>query len=175
MHTQNVNTAAAESDKRWDENQNIARIILDETSRMKFIPALFCTLQAEAMVYNWMSRNTSYQGANWNYYEIPEGIAGRVAAWTNAETKWTGYMAPDLDGPLTMSIPGNYFESEVSPDAAGIIVTIMILNQLSWAISEMGPGYQSVVNKLIDRQDALKDFVSITNHPEAHLIYRAID
>ncbi len=39
----------------------------------------------------------------------------------------------------------------------------------------MGPEYSKVCKHLVARQDALKDYVSIIKHPEADLIYRAID
>lgn len=72
-------------------------------------------------------------------------------------------------------IPGNYFEAEVSADAAGIISTLMIMNWLTWQVLDMGQEYATVLNHLIARQDALKDYVSIIQHPERELIWRAID
>ncbi|REI44179.1 antirestriction protein, partial [Klebsiella variicola] len=74
-----------------------------------------------------------------------------------------------------MCIPGNYFEGEVSADAAGIIATLMIMNRLSWHVAEMGPQYDQICRRLVSRQDALKDYISIIHHPERHLIWRAID
>lgn len=74
-----------------------------------------------------------------------------------------------------MVIPSNYFEAEVSADAAGIIATLMIMNWLSWPVADMGPEYSKVCKHLVARQDALKDYISIIKNPEADLIYRAID
>lgn len=74
-----------------------------------------------------------------------------------------------------MVIPDNYFEPEVSADAAGIISTLMIMNWLSWLVVDMGPEYTTVLNHLITRQDALKDYISIIQHPERELIWHAID
>lgn len=74
-----------------------------------------------------------------------------------------------------MVISDNYFEAEVSADAAGIISTLMIMNWLSWQVVDMGPEYATVFNHLITRQDALKDYISIIQHPERELIWRAID
>jgi hypothetical protein len=76
---------------------------------------------------------------------------------------------------VTGCIPGNYFEGEVSADAAGIIATLMIMNWLSWQVAEMGPEYDQICRHLVSRQDALKDYISIIHHPERHLIWRAID
>jgi len=74
-----------------------------------------------------------------------------------------------------MCIPGNYLESEVSVDAAGIILTLMIMNWLSWQVADMGPEYARVCKHLVARQDGLKDYVSLIQHPERELIFRAID
>jgi len=74
-----------------------------------------------------------------------------------------------------MCIPGYSFEGEVSADAAGIIATLMIMNRLSWRVAEMGPQYDQICRRLVSRQDALKDYISIIHHPERHLIWRAID
>lgn len=90
-------------------------------------------------------------------------------------TTQTGYIAPEGEQLYNMVIPGNYFEAEVSADAAGIISTLMIMNWLSWQVVDMGPEYATVLNHLIARQDALKDYVSIIQHPERELIWRAID
>ncbi|MDN4377046.1 antirestriction protein, partial [Citrobacter portucalensis] len=64
-----------------------------------------------------------------------------------------------------MCVPGNYFESEVSADAAGIIATLMIMNWLSWQAADMGDKYAKVCKQLVARQDALKDYVSLIQHP----------
>ena len=90
-------------------------------------------------------------------------------------TTQTGYIAPEGEQRYNMIIPGNYFEAEVSADAAGIIATLMIMNWLSWQVAYMGAEYAHVCRSLVARQDALKDYISNIKHPEAHLIYRAID
>ena len=51
----------------------------------------------------------------------------------------------------------------------------MIMNRLSWHVAEMGPQYDQICRRLVSRQDALKDYISIIQHPERHLIWRAID
>lgn len=74
-----------------------------------------------------------------------------------------------------MSVPGNYFDSEVSEDGAEIIATLMIMNRLSWQAADIGDKYAKVCKHLFARQDALKDYVSLIQHPERGLIWRAID
>ena len=151
------------------------RLVVPEDNRMRYIPELFFTPMGESMVMDWLTRHSDYDGGYWNYFVIPEGSEGKIAPHTTATLKTTGYIAPDFDRAYKMCIPGNYFDSEVSADAAGIIATLMILNALSWKTSEMGAKYARTCQLLIERQDALKDYISIINHPEAHLIFRAID
>ncbi|WP_448945594.1 antirestriction protein, partial [Klebsiella michiganensis] len=90
-------------------------------------------------------------------------------------TTQTGYIAPEGKRSYRMRIPGNYFDGDVSADAAGIIATLTIMNWLSWQVADMGPEYARVCKHLVSRQDALKDYISIIHHPEQHLIWRAID
>lgn len=39
----------------------------------------------------------------------------------------------------------------------------------------MGPEYAKIYKHLVARQEALKDYVSLIQHPEKVLIFRAID
>ena len=151
------------------------RLIVPGENRMRYIPELFFTPMGESMVMNWLSQHSDYDGGYWNYFVIPEGAEGKIAPHTDVRLKTTGYIAPDFESAYKICVPGNYFEADVSADAAGIIATLMILNVLSWKASEMGAKYVRTCQLLIERQDALKDYISIIRHPEAHLIYRAID
>lgn len=113
---------------------------------------------------------------NSRHFKIQQGTGGNVAPnCVRFTTTQTGYIAPEGEQRYNMVIDGNYFEAEVSADAAGIIATLMIMNWLSWQVVDMGPEYATVLNHLIARQDALKDYVSIIQHPERELIWRAID
>lgn len=151
------------------------RLVVPEENRMRFIPELFFTPMGEIMVMNWLTRHSDYDGGYWNYFVILEGSERKISHHTTVRLKTTGYIAPAFDGTYKICIPGNYFEGEVSADAAGIIATLMILNALSWKASEMGERYVRACQLLVERQDALKDYISIIKHPEAHLIFRAID
>jgi hypothetical protein len=149
--------------------------ITDARRRLAFIPKLFATPLCESMAMNFLHRHSNYDGGMWNFYEVPRGINGHVAPWTDIiTTRPTGYIAP-AEGTYRLTIPGNYFDADVSADAAGIIATLFILNHLSWKVSEMGSEYASTCQGLVDRQDALKDYISIIKHPERELIFRAID
>lgn len=138
--------------------------ITDPRRRLAFIPQLFATPQGEQMAINFMRLHcANYDGGYWAFYAIQRGISCQG-----------GYIAPP-EGTYRLSIPGNYFDADVSADAAGLIATLFVLNQLSWKVSEMGPRYALTCQALVSRQDALKDYISQIKHPERHLIFRAID
>ncbi|MBL9580424.1 antirestriction protein, partial [Klebsiella pneumoniae] len=121
-------------------------------------------------------QHSDYDGGFWSYWIIPQGVGGNITPGRiQFITTQTGYIAPEGEQRYRMHIPGNYFEGEVSADAAGIIATLMIMNWLSWQVADMGPEYARVCKHLVSRQDALKDYISIIHHPERHLIWRAID
>lgn len=166
-----VNKSAVEP-----ERPDVRQRITHAGKRLRFIPSFFFTPCADNMAADWLRQHSDYDGGYWDYWIIPQGTGGNVAPNSiRFTTTDTGYIAPEGEQCYNMVIPGNYFEAEVSADAAGIIATLMILNRLAWQTSEMGPQYQSICQRLIGRQDALKDYVSIIKHPEAHLIFRAID
>lgn len=126
------------------------------------------------MVANFLHQYSHYDGGLWRYWEVPRGLSGQVGGRDEMTTRPTGYITPP-EGDYRLSLPGNYFEGTVSAEAAGIIGTLFVLNRLAWKASAMGRGYALTCQGLVDRQDALKDYVSIVRHPEASLIFRAID
>lgn len=156
-------------------NKPELRLVVPDESRLRYIPELFFSPMGESMVMDWLTRHSDYDGGYWNYFVIPEESEDEIAPHTTVRLKTTGYIAPDFDGTYKMCVPGNYFSEEVTADAAGIIATLMIMNALSWKASEMGEKYTRTSQLLVERQDALKDYISIIKHPEAHLIFRAID
>lgn len=154
----------------------VSRIeINDPRRRLAFVPQLFATPVGERLAINFLSRHSNYDGGMWNFYEVPVGLTGRVGPWAGMIINHpTGYIAP-ADGVYRLTIPGNYFDAEVSADAAGIIATLFVLNHLSWKASELGKDYALTCQRLIERQDALKDYICIIQHPEKSLIFQAID
>ncbi|HGU7152476.1 TPA: antirestriction protein, partial [Escherichia coli] len=143
--------------------------------RLNFIPRLFASPLGDQMAANFLQRHSNYDGGKWRYFEVPRGITGQIGGWTEiATTRPTGYITPP-DGTYRLTIPGNYFDEEVSADAVGIIATLFVLNFLSCKLFEMGEEYAMTCQGLVDRQDALKDYVSIIKHPERSQIFRAID
>lgn len=83
-------------------------------------------------------------------------------------TTQTVYITPEGERRYNMMIPGFYVEAEISADAAGFISALMIMNWLSCQVSDMRPEYSKVINHLITRKDALKDYDSIIQHRSAN-------
>jgi hypothetical protein len=175
MQTQNFKTATNESAEQGENTPESRICITDGLARLEFIVELFACPQGEAMVLNWMRAHTNYDGGYWNFYKIQEGITAHTGPYMDVTTSATGYIAPDSNELFSVRIPGNFFDAQMSADAVGIVATLFVLNQLSWQVSEMGERYAPVCQKLIDAQDALKDFLDVISHPESGLIYRAID
>lgn len=127
--------------------------LIPERQRMGFLPKLFGNrlfMLGEGVVYHFMGDMCSADtGGLWAFVAIPDG---------------TGYMRPKANGTYSMSCAGNQWEGDVSADAAGIIVTLMALSQMS---------FDDQTDTCAENFHALRDFVS--GHPEAKHIYRAID
>nr|BBF83639.1 antirestriction protein [Enterobacter sp.] len=176
MRTKNVNTATSESAEHFYQEFTESYLVVQPKTKLKVVPFLFCSPAGDTLVADWLRRHSDYDGGNWDYYLIPKGVQGKIAPDTIISTQViTGFIAPAGEQNFKMDIPGNYFSAEVCAQAAGIIATLMVMNQVSWKLSEMGPAYSEICDGLIARQDALKDYISIIRHPERHLIWRAID
>lgn len=105
-------------------------------------------------MYGWLSRlSEDYNGGFWNYYTLTNGGF---------------YMAPATDKALRLVVAGNWFEGELSADAAGIVATLFALGQIAAEIQGTAEA-----DALIDRYHFLRDFAA--EHVEAGLIFRAID
>lgn len=134
----------------------ITSSLITEEARLTFLPKMFLNrfMRGEALVYAWLSKlSPDYQGAYWDFYSLSNG---------------SFYMAPRLDHSLHLTVGGNWFDADLSADASGIVATLYSLCQLT---SEMEG--TDVGDVLIERYHSLRDFVR--HHPEADLIYAAID
>ncbi|EPR0422802.1 antirestriction protein [Enterobacter hormaechei] len=176
MRTQKVNTATNESAEPFNSGFTESCRVEQPERKLRIVPFLFCSPVGDTLAADWLRRSSDYDGGNWDYFLIPKGVQGKIAPHTIIATKvTTGFIAPAGEQTFKMDIATNYFSAEVSAQAAGIIATLMVMNGLSWKLSEMGPAYSGLCEGLIARQDALKDYISIIKHPERHLIWRAID
>lgn len=125
---------------------------VQETKRMDFLPSAFGAhyLQGERLVFSWLrALADDYQGGYWHYYWLSNGAF---------------YMAPDVATKLRLVWANNFFDGEMSADAAGIVATFYGLNHLISITHN---------DRLIERYYGLWEYVD--HHPEASLIWRAID
>ncbi|MCT4709170.1 antirestriction protein [Enterobacteriaceae bacterium H11S18] len=157
--------------------QEYPRIAInDGDERLYFIVGLFGFRQGETMAGDWMRTYvTNYDGGLWDFWEIKPGYSGKTGPHITLTTSTTGYISPPDDRTYSVCIPGNHFEAEMSADAVGIIVTLYVLNQLSWRTFDMGERYHKLCRYLVEKRGSLKDYIDIVQHPERELIYRAID
>ncbi len=134
------------------QHQPITANLLPEESRMGFLPAIFgqAMMIGEGLVYCWM-RNLSedYQGGYWDYFKLSNGGF---------------YMAPRTSKKFRVLVAGNYFEGELSADAAGIVATLYALCELA---------NRTASDRVVDLYHLLRDYAS--EHPDAGQIFAAID
>lgn len=132
---------------------SISANIISQEDRMDFLPSFFgfnLMLVGESMVYSWMERlSKDYKGGYWNFYRLSNGGF---------------YMAPNYTEEMSIEVVGNYVETVVSPDAAGIIATAFALGQMSTMYSD---------ERLIDLYHLLRSYIH--EHSESSAIFQAID
>ena len=109
----------------------------------------------ENIVYSLMERaSRTYGGGIWEFFELSNGGF---------------YMAPNRGGPMTLEWPDNYFEGSMTPDAAGIGITLMALSLLGFQDQLDDADRESVSAKF----HQLREFA--LDHKEAGQIFRLID
>ena len=140
------------------EQTPVTASLVSDDARLDFLPFYFgprLMMRAEALVYGWMGRlSKDYTGAYWHYYTLSNGGF---------------YLAPAYDGQMRVEVAGNWFEGELSADAAGIVATLFALSQI--AAEAQAKGLDA--DALIDRYHFLRDFAA--EHAEGPAIFRAID
>lgn len=111
-------------------------------------------LEIEFRVYEKLKELcVDYKGAVWRIYTVGK----RNPTW---------YMAPVMpDCKLTMTVPTNGYEGQMSADAAGMVASLVVLNQLCWEYPNSKEHYDAFVR--------LQQFS--WNHKEASAIMGAID
>jgi hypothetical protein len=131
---------------------SIQATLVRENQRMSFLPKYFGKrmMVAEQGIFNTLRNLCSgYNGGFWNYYELSNGGF---------------YMTPYLDENLEMFVAGNGYEGTLSADAAGIIASLYVVNELCWADQS---------EKMINHYYQLRDFAA--EHAESSEIFSAID
>lgn len=130
--------------------------MVEEEKRTSFLFGL-CkgTLEVfhfENLVYAWMQKFCPlYSGGYWNFYRLSNG---------------GGYMALCSQNAVTIEST-NGFSFDMSPDAAGIVVTLFAMSHAS----EIFKG--EARDNIVEQYHNLLNYVDF--HPEAAKIYGAID
>jgi hypothetical protein len=94
--------------------------LLDGYARLSFLPALFGDdfMRAESNVYLYADRFLAdYDGAVWEFALLPSG---------------GGFMKPVSEEFWRFVNPANHSDVSLSSEAAGIVITSLVLNHRSW-------------------------------------------
>ena len=137
------------------EQPSIVATLVPEEERLDFLPRHFGKhmLTVETYIYSQFAKLCpTYTGGYWHFYELSNGGC---------------YLAPNRETYPLMH-DGNFFEATVSGDAAGIIVSLFTFSHVSFLLEDdpLGP-------RVAQYFHLLRDFAG--DHPEAGLIFRAID
>lgn len=130
----------------------VTATLVAEDNRLDFLPHYLGRqmLLGEQLVYRWLSELTDdYSGGYWHFYELSNGGF---------------YMAPEQSGTLRFVCADNYFEGDLSADAAGIVATLYALNQLVC---------KTLDEDIYEMYYRLRDFAG--EHDESAAILGAID
>ena len=131
----------------------IQAVQVQDNLRLNFLPKYFGKyfFKAEPQIYSTLSKLASeYHGGYWNFFELSNGGF---------------YMAPESDKSFLVYVQSNGYADCLSPDAAGIVSCLFVINQLCWA----NPNDE----KMIEQYYLLRDYAS--EHYEANAIFAAID
>ncbi len=127
--------------------------LVPESKRLSILPQLFgmrLMMLGENAVYNQMGAMCQqYGGGLWDYYALPNGAH---------------YMVPTGSKQYELNWDLNGFSGVVSADAAGLIMTLMALSFMS---------FRDRTDTCAENFHKIRDLLD--EHPEAALIFRAID
>ena len=135
-----------------DQTNVITATQVPEGQRLGTLPRYFGVklTRAEMLVYDWMGALCrDYSGGYWDFYALSNGGF---------------YMAPAYEGRLKVCVDGNGFSGELTANGAGLVAVLFALCQLANETEE---------DHLIELYHQVREYVAF--HPEARLIYRAID
>lgn len=117
--------------------------------------AIDCIL-GERLIFQWARKIIEgYAGGQWCYFKLSNG---------------SGFSMPSGDGPVNVTVDSNLFFSEMSREAAGIVVTLYALNHMVWRLAVEHDGR---AERIQQSYELLRDYVS--QHQESRLINAAID
>jgi hypothetical protein len=136
-----------------DAPSTVTSSLVAESARLSFLPR-YCghlSFYIENHVYSAMIELTggAYDGGYWDFHELSNGGF---------------FMAPKQSTDVHLFCAGNGFDGSISPEAAGIVVTLFAISRV------LGHFYNE---GLIDRYYLLRDYA--LNHAESEQIFAAID
>lgn len=130
----------------------------DDRAKFRFLPMLFAHdyVRGEQHVFQYADRFLeNYAGGEWVFIRLSAG---------------GGFMQPGEDA-WRFCNAENWSDVEVSAEAAGIIITAMVLNHRSWLYDR--DGMTELCEHACLRHGQLMAFADA--HPEAAAIFRALD
>lgn len=132
---------------------------VEECDRLSFLPYLFGLdfLYAEASVYALAKKMMpEYEGGFWHFIRLPDG---------------GGYMMPDGDR-FHMGNGANWFDRTVSADAAGVILTSLVINRQLWLYHDSGELMEEKrVNRLVTVPAVLLEKVMVMAGSEIYRLH----
>ncbi|MGC0987090.1 antirestriction protein [Pantoea agglomerans] len=153
-----------------NETVLIEAVLVPDSERLAFLPSLLGSscVYVENLVFNWMRKlspelqpdfrmhrldfqEMHYDGGVWEFYRLSNGGF---------------FMAPAGRESYRVSVAGNYFDDELSGNAAGIVATLFALNQMTHT-------NHPHTQKCYDLYWLLRDYAS--QLPETNMIRAAID
>lgn len=135
-----------------NDHTRITATVVAERSRAGFLPRVVGMhyLRAEHAIYNHLGEPVpEYTGGLWEFYDLSNGGF---------------YMAPRSAERMHVQVIGNYFDGEMSADAAGIVACLFALGALASKTHD---------ETVIDRYHQLRAYA--LEHVEATQIMRAIN
>ncbi len=133
---------------------------VEECDRLSFLPYLFGNdfLYAEAYVYALAQKMMpEYQGGFWHFIRLPDG---------------GGYMMPDGDR-FHMVNGANWFDRTVSADAAGIILTSLVINRQLWLYHDSGDAGLTQLYRMRDAQLWRREVLD-TDVPDSECVFAVV-
>lgn len=122
-----------------------------EQARIEVLPSHFGRhmLTVERRIYDFMAQFASaYSGGCWRFFELDNG----------------GFYMTPPDEAYEIRIDSNGFQGRMSSDAAGIAVCLFTFSQLS---------FEYPTDNFAKHFHWLREFAR--NHPEARIIFQAVD
>lgn len=138
------------------EAQPIVASLVQDALRHQFLPAYYrgAFLAAETLTYGFANRFIAgYSGGYWDFFELSNG---------------SFFMAPSGEELLRVVVTDNYTDVEMSPEAAGIVVTLYTLNYLMHARIRAADR-----DRFIELYYKLRDYAG--EHKDGAAIMAAID